>query len=78
MQEKRVTVDQDLGFLHALDERFAAYGWLTNTDIKFIVIVDTLSDKFNNSKTSLPQEVQKSDLKQVSSPSGVLFLKPSI
>ena len=36
------TLDQDLGLLHALDERLAAYGWLTNTGIKFIIIVDMM------------------------------------
>jgi len=36
------TVDQDLGLLHAVDERLAAYGWLTNTGIKFIIIVDMM------------------------------------
>ena len=35
-------VDQDLGLLHAVDERLAAYGWLTNTNIKFIIIVDMM------------------------------------
>lgn len=39
---KSVTLDQDLGLLHAVDERLAAYGWLTNTNIKFIIIVDML------------------------------------
>ncbi|RMZ85357.1 hypothetical protein DV737_g821, partial [Chaetothyriales sp. CBS 132003] len=36
------TLDQDLGLLHPIDERLAAYGWLTNTGIKFIIIVDML------------------------------------
>lgn len=36
------TLDQDLGLLHAVDERLAAYGWLTNTGIKFIIIVDMM------------------------------------
>ncbi|KZF25606.1 Sedlin [Xylona heveae TC161] len=34
------TVDQDLGLLQAVDERLAMYGWLTNTGIKFIIVVD--------------------------------------
>lgn len=34
------SVDQDLGLLQAVDERLATYGWLTNTGIKFIVVVD--------------------------------------
>ncbi|KIX04944.1 uncharacterized protein Z518_05815 [Rhinocladiella mackenziei CBS 650.93] len=36
------TVDQDLGLLQAIDERLAAYGWLTNTGIKFIIVVDMM------------------------------------
>lgn len=35
-------LDQDLGLLHAVDERLAAYGWLTNTGIKFIIIIDMM------------------------------------
>jgi len=33
-------MDQDLGLLHAVDERLAAYGYLTNTGVKFIIVVD--------------------------------------
>jgi len=39
---KNKTVDQDLGLLHAVDERLATYGWLTNTGIKFIIAVDMM------------------------------------
>ncbi|KAF2718247.1 Sedlin [Polychaeton citri CBS 116435] len=34
------TVGQDFGLLHALDERIALYGWLTNTGVKLVVIID--------------------------------------
>ncbi|KAF2399183.1 Sedlin [Trichodelitschia bisporula] len=34
------TADQDFGLLQAVDERLAMYGWLTNTGIKFIIVVD--------------------------------------
>jgi len=34
------TVGQDFGLLQAIDERLAMYGWLTNTAIKFVIIVD--------------------------------------
>jgi len=34
------TADQDFGLLFAIDERLAAYGWMTNTGVKFVVIVD--------------------------------------
>ena len=30
----------DFGLLHALDERIAMYGWLTNTGVKFVIVVD--------------------------------------
>lgn len=35
-------VEQDLGLLHAVDERLATYGWLTNTGIKFIIAIDMM------------------------------------
>jgi len=34
------TIGHDFGLLHALDERIAMYGWLTNTGVKLIVVVD--------------------------------------
>lgn len=34
------TVGQDFGLLHALDERIALYGWLLNTGIKLVIVVD--------------------------------------
>lgn len=34
------TVGQDFGLLQAIDERLAMYGWLTNTGVKFVVVVD--------------------------------------
>ncbi|KAJ5081415.1 hypothetical protein NUU61_009679 [Penicillium alfredii] len=37
---KQTSVDQDLGLLHAIDERLAAYGWLTTTGVKLVIIVD--------------------------------------
>ncbi|KAK5074331.1 hypothetical protein LTR64_006524 [Lithohypha guttulata] len=39
---KNKMVDQDLGLLHAVDERLATYGWLTNTGIKFIITIDMM------------------------------------
>ncbi|KAI0134456.1 Sedlin, N-terminal conserved region-domain-containing protein [Xylariales sp. AK1849] len=30
----------DFGLLHAVDERLAAYGWETNTGVRFVVVVD--------------------------------------
>ncbi|KAJ5172272.1 hypothetical protein N7492_004865 [Penicillium capsulatum] len=37
---KQTSIDQDLGLLHAVDERLAAYGWLTTTGVKLLIIVD--------------------------------------
>ncbi|KAK4951546.1 hypothetical protein LTR10_010522 [Elasticomyces elasticus] len=34
------TVGHDFGLLHALDERLALYGWLTNTGVKLVIVVD--------------------------------------
>jgi trafficking protein particle complex subunit 2 len=42
IRSRAKTLDQDLGLLHAVDERLAAYGWLTNTGIKFIIIIDMM------------------------------------
>lgn len=53
------TVGQDLGLLHAIDERLATYGWLTNTGIKFIIAVDMMgrlpaAETSNPSARNLP------------------------
>lgn len=32
--------DSDFGLLYSVDEGLAAYGWLTNTGVKIIVVVD--------------------------------------
>lgn len=34
------TFGQDFGLLHALDERIAMYGWLLNTGVKLVIVVD--------------------------------------
>ena len=63
------TADQDFGLLQAIDERLAMYGWLTNTGVKFVIIVDmegrqaTISD----SKSSSTIGLRDSDLKPVCS-----------
>lgn len=40
IRRRNTSVDQDLGLLHAFEERFASYGWVTNTEVKFLIIVD--------------------------------------
>ena len=42
IRSRAKTFDQDLGLLQAVDERLATYGWLTNTGIKFIIVVDMM------------------------------------
>ncbi|KAG0125158.1 Longin-like domain-containing protein, partial [Tuber indicum] len=32
--------DSDFGLLYSIDEELAAYGWLTNTGVKIVVVVD--------------------------------------
>lgn len=40
LRARNTFIDQDLGLLQALDERLAVYGWLTNTGVKILIIVD--------------------------------------
>ena len=40
IRQDQMSVDQNLGLLHAVDERLAAYCWLTNTGVKLLVVVD--------------------------------------
>lgn len=42
IRQRNKLIDQDLGMLHAVDERLATYGRLTNTGIKFIIAVDMM------------------------------------
>jgi hypothetical protein len=61
------TADQDFGLLQAVDERLAMYGWLTNTGVKFVVVVDmegrpaTASD----SKAATAVGLRDADMKPV-------------
>jgi len=60
--------DQDFGLLHAVDERLAMYGWLTNTGVKFVVIVDMEGRVATNldSKVAMSVGLRDADLKPVS------------
>ncbi|KAL9070322.1 MAG: hypothetical protein Q9157_005851 [Trypethelium eluteriae] len=40
MRMPHKTADSDFGLLQAVDERLAMYGWLTNTGVKFVIVVD--------------------------------------
>ncbi|KAL4789021.1 Sedlin [Aspergillus venezuelensis] len=45
IRQKQTAIDQDLGLLHAIDERLASYGWLTTTGVKFIIVLDLAGDQ---------------------------------
>ena len=69
IRQKQTSVDQDLGLLHAIDERLAAYGWLTTTGVKFLVIVDLVGQQIpienEKPKGSAMAGLRDSDLKPV-------------
>lgn len=48
IRRKQTYIDQDLGLLHAIDERLAAYGWLTTTGVKLLIIVDLFGPETAN------------------------------
>lgn len=48
IRRKQTSIDQDLGLLHAIDERLAAYGWLTTTGVKLLIIVDLFGPEVAN------------------------------
>ncbi|KAF2197707.1 Sedlin [Delitschia confertaspora ATCC 74209] len=58
--------DQDFGLLQAVDERLAMYGWLTNTGVKFVVVVDMEGREAPvNSKWTVGVGLRAADLKGV-------------
>ncbi|KAH8425665.1 uncharacterized protein LDX57_003414 [Aspergillus melleus] len=77
IRQKQTSVDQDLGLLHAVDERLAAYGWLTTTGVKLLVVVDLIgqpdSSKSEGHKVSSANGVKESDLRPVRVQ---LFIRP--
>jgi hypothetical protein len=62
------TADQDFGLLQAIDERLSMYGWLTNTGVKFIAIVDMEGKPAmsNDPKVNAAIGIRDADLKPVS------------
>lgn len=72
IRQKQTSIDQDLGLLYAMDERLAAYGWLTTTGVKFLVIIDLLGQSRNSEteghKGINGPTVKESDLKPVGRP----------
>jgi hypothetical protein len=68
IRQKQTSIDQDLGLLHAVDERLASYGWLTTTGIKFIIVVDLIGDQSANDARGVTRpNFRESDLKHVCS-----------
>ena len=61
------TADQDFGLLQAVDERIAMYGWMTNTAVKFIIVVDMVARILRDTKQSPTLGIKDADLKPVSS-----------
>jgi hypothetical protein len=64
------TADQDFGLLQAIDERLAMYGWLTNTGVKLVIIVDMEGHPAPaDTKNAAALGIRDSDLKPVWLPS---------
>jgi trafficking protein particle complex subunit 2 len=77
IRQNNKTIDQDLGLLQAVDERLATYGWLTNTGIKFVIVVDMAGrppapDDDDRKKSSQVLGLRDSDLKPVCDRFGLL------
>jgi GTP-binding protein EngB required for normal cell division len=60
------TADQDFGLLQAVDERLAMYGWLTNTGVKFVIVVDMAGRVSRDPKANAVVSIKDADLKPVS------------
>lgn len=62
------TADQDFGLLQAVDERLAMYGWMTNTGVKFVVVVDMEGRPAtqNDAKATSAIGLRDADMKPVS------------
>ncbi|EHA20319.1 trafficking protein particle complex subunit 2-like protein [Aspergillus awamori] len=67
IRRKQTSIDQDLGLLQAVDERLAAYGWLSTTGVKFLVIVDLIGQPIvdEDPKGSTKSGLREFDLKAV-------------
>lgn len=59
-------VGHDFGLLHALDERIAMYGWLTNTGVKLIIVVDMEGTAAEKNKVTAGLGLRGGDLTPVS------------
>jgi hypothetical protein len=72
LRQKQTSVEQDLGLLQAVDERIAAYGWLTNTGVKLLILVDMsgrhLPDGSEKGKATAVSGLRDSDVRPVCFP----------
>jgi trafficking protein particle complex subunit 2 len=59
------TADQDFGLLQAVDERLAMYGWLTNTGVKIVIVVDMAARVIRETKSHSSGGFRESELKGV-------------
>ena len=59
------TADHDFGLLQALDERLSMYGWVTNTGVKFVIVVDMEGRESDatTSRNSVVLGIRDSDFK---------------
>jgi hypothetical protein len=64
----------DFGLLHAIDERLAAYGFETNTGVKFVVVVDMRGRLVGNEKGGGSLGLREGEMKLVSVECFVLVL----
>ncbi|CAK38460.1 uncharacterized protein BO96DRAFT_426068 [Aspergillus niger CBS 101883] len=72
IRRKQTSIDQDLGLLQAVDERLAAYGWLSTTGVKLLVIVDLIGQPIvdEDPKGSTKSGLREFDLKATSITNG--------
>lgn len=60
------TVGHDFGLLQAMDERIAMYGWLLNTGIKLVIVVDMEGRPAEPGRLTSALGLRNSDLTPVS------------
>lgn len=66
MRMPHKNADSDFGLLQAVDERLAMYGWLTNTGVKFVIVVDMFGRPApEGSKMNAALGLRDADLKPV-------------
>jgi hypothetical protein len=67
------SIDQDFGLLQAVDERLACYGWMTNTGVKFVIVIDMAGRRIpaeaGSAAAAASMGLRDADLKPVSQPS---------